>query len=76
MLPATILDDLSPYARVATAVAPFLAAIALRLVIGKNRVTRILLSVSTTWFAINILLAPYSASMRRDLDHLWVIVSR
>jgi hypothetical protein len=76
MLPATILDDLSPYARVATAIAPFLAAIVLRLVFGKNRVTRILLSISTTWFAINILLAPYSASMRRDLDHLWVIVSR
>ncbi len=76
MLPATILDDLSPYARVATAIAPFLAAIVLRLIFGKNRVTRILLSISTTWFAINILLAPYSASMRRDLEHLWVIVSR
>ncbi|MDR3701643.1 MAG: hypothetical protein P4L56_18490 [Candidatus Sulfopaludibacter sp.] len=76
MLPATILDDLSPYARVATAIAPFLAAIVLRLIFGKNRVTRLLLSISTTWFAINILMAPYSASMRRDLDHLWVIVSR
>ncbi len=76
MLPASLLDDLSPYARVATAIAPFLAAIVLRLIFGKNRVTQILLSISTTWFAINILLAPYSASMRRDLDHLWVIVSR
>jgi hypothetical protein len=76
MLQATILDDLSPYARVATAIAPFLAAIVLRLLFGKNRVTRILLSISTTWFAINILLAPYSASMRRDLNHLWLLVSR
>lgn len=76
MLPVTLLDNLSPYARVATAIAPFLAAIVLRLVLGKNRMTRILLSISTTWFAINILMAPYSASMRRDLDHLWLLVSR
>jgi hypothetical protein len=76
MLPLGIFESLSPHARVATAITPFVLAIALRLILGKNRVTRILLSVSTTWFAINILLAPYSASMRRDLDHLRVIVFR
>ena len=76
MHPVALLDDLSPYARVATAIAPFLAAIVLRLIFGKNRVTRILLSISTTWFAINILMAPYSPNMRRDLDHLWILVSR
>lgn len=70
MPPASILDDLSPHARVATAVAPFLLAIVLRLIFGKNRITRVLLSISTTWFAINIMMAPYSVSMRRDLDNL------
>ena len=67
MLPASLLDDLSPHARVATAVAPFLLAIALRLMFGKNRMTTVLLSISTTWFAINILLTPYSSRMRDDL---------
>jgi hypothetical protein len=76
MLPATILDDLSPHARVTTALVPFLLAIVLRLIFGKNRVTRILLSVSTTWFAINILMAPYSVGMQNDLIHLWSMVSR
>jgi hypothetical protein len=67
---ASLMDDLSPHARVATAIAPFLLAIVLRLMFGKNRVTGFLLSISTTWFAINILMAPYSANMRRDLDDL------
>jgi len=70
MLPGDLLNDLSPYARVATAIAPFLLAIALRLIFGKNRVTQILLSICTTWFAINILMAPYSPNMRRDLEHI------
>jgi hypothetical protein len=63
-----ILDDLSPHARVATAIAPFLLALILRLVVGKNRITKILLSVSTTWFAINILMTPYSMRMQEDLQ--------
>jgi hypothetical protein len=66
-----ILNALSPHARVATAVAPFLLAIILRLIAGKTRVTRLLLSLSTTWFAINILLTPYSARMQEDLQTLW-----
>ena len=33
---------------------------------GNNTLTRLLLSLSTTWFAINILMAPYSAGMRQD----------
>lgn len=76
MLPARLLYEVSPYARVATAVAPFLIAIVLRLFFGKNRVTRILLSISTTWFAINVLLAPYSANMQRDLEHLRATIFR
>jgi hypothetical protein len=62
--------DLSPYARVSTAIVPFVAAIVLRLMFGKNRVTRMLLSLSTTWFAINVLMAPYSTGMREDLSNL------
>ena len=67
MLPTSVFEDLSPYARVVTAVLPFVAAIVLRLILGKNQVTRVLLSVSTTWFAINVLMAPLSEEMRRDI---------
>ena len=66
-----ILNALSPHARVATAVAPFLLAIILRLIAGKNRVTQLLLSLSATWFAINILMAPFSDRMQEDLQTLW-----
>lgn len=65
-----LFDNLSPNARVVTALVPFLVAIALRLILGKNRVTKILLSVSTTWFAINILLTPYSARMQTDIESI------
>jgi len=64
---SSIFEHLSPHARVATAVLPFVAAIVLRLILGKNQVTRVLLSVSTTWFAINVLMAPLSEEMRRDI---------
>jgi hypothetical protein len=67
VLPASVFEDLSPHARVATAVLPFVAAIVLRLLLGKNQVTRVLLSISTTWFAINVLMAPLSEGMRRDI---------
>jgi len=70
MGPATIFEDFSPHARVATALVPFLAALVCRLIFGKNRLTRLLLSLSTTWFFINILLAPYSTGMQQDLTNL------
>jgi hypothetical protein len=70
VLSASIFEDFSPHARVATAVAPFLFAILMRLFLGKNKFTRILLSVGTMWFAVNVLLAPYSAAMRQDLMKL------
>ena len=65
-----LLEDLSPHARVITAVLPFVVAIVLRIVLGKNRVTRMLISLSTVWFAANVLMAPYSAHMRQDLEDL------
>ncbi len=39
----------------------------LRLILGRNQLTRLLISAATTWFAINILLAPYSVGMRQDI---------
>jgi hypothetical protein len=68
--PSTVLQELSPYARVSTAVVPFVTAILLRVIFGKNKLTRLLLSVSTTWFAINVLMAPYSTGMQEDLHTL------
>ena len=62
--------EMGPYARVTTAVAPFIAASALRLMFGKCRTTRLLLSISTMWFAVNVLLAPYSVGMRQDISKL------
>ena len=67
MLPADIFEDLSPHARVATAVLPFVAVMLLRLVLGSNRLTRVLISLSTTWFVVNVLMAPFSDGMRRDI---------
>ena len=64
---SSIFEHLSPHARVATAVLPFVAAMLLRFFLGKNRATNVLLSVSTTWFAINVLMAPFSAGMQRDI---------
>lgn len=65
-----IFDHLTPYARVVTAISPFLAAIVIRLLFGKNRVTQALLSISTIWFAANVFMAPYSYGMRQDLMNL------
>jgi hypothetical protein len=66
----SLLDRLSPYARVVTDITPFLGAIVMRLIFGKNRLTRTLLSVTTAWFAVNVLMAPYSYGMRQDLVNL------
>lgn len=66
----SLLDELSPHARVATAVAPFAVAMALRLLLGRNRLTQMLISIGTMWFAINVLVAPYAARMRQDIQNL------
>jgi hypothetical protein len=63
-------NDLSPHARVATAVLPFAVAIFMRLVLGNNQLTRWLISLGVMWFAANTLVAPYSAGMRQDIRHL------
>lgn len=64
---ADLLDEFTPHARVATAVAPFVAAMIMRIAFGRNSATRWMLTVATTWFAINVMMAPYSAGMRQDI---------
>ena len=66
----SFVDALSPHARVATALIPFLAALVLRLIIGKNRLSRVVLSLATMWFAVNVLMAPYSVGMRQQILRL------
>ena len=65
-----IFEHLSPYARVVTAITPFLGALVCRLMFGKNQVTLALLSIATIWFAANVFVAPYSYGMRQDLVNL------
>lgn len=65
-----LVASFSPHARVATALIPFLVALVLRLVFGKNRVTRVALSVATVWFAANVMMAPYSVEMRQEILNL------
>ena len=64
------MPDLSPPARVITAVLPFGIALFMRLVMGNNRLTRGLVSLGVLWFAANILMAPYSADVRTDIRNL------
>ena len=67
MPPGNIFNGLSPHARVAAAVLPFAVAIFVRLVLGNNKLTRCLISLSVLWFATNVLMAPYTAGMRTGM---------
>lgn len=69
----SLFDDLTPQARVFTALAPFLLALVLRLILGKNKLTKLLLSLSTTWFAIVVLLTPYSSHVMEDVNTIRAI---
>ena len=66
----TPLDGLTPDQRVMTAVIPFVVAMLLRLILGRTQLTRWAITVGTMWFAINVLLAPYSTGIRQDLLEL------
>ena len=70
VVPGFVLDALTPNARVATALAPFAIALLSRLILGRGNFTRWLVTLSTMWFAINVLMAPYSTGMRQDLVDL------
>jgi hypothetical protein len=69
MPPGNVFHEVSPQVRV-TAALPFTIAIFIRLVMGNNQLTRWLLSLSVLWFAVNVLMAPYSAGMRQDIRSL------
>jgi hypothetical protein len=59
---------------VATAILPFVLALVLRVLLGRNKLTRTLISVGTMWFVMNVLMAPYSARMQQDLQRLQYLV--
>jgi hypothetical protein len=61
---------LGAYARVTTALAPLALAMLLRAAFGRNRFTSRLISISTMWFLLNVLLAPYSPGMREDFQSI------
>jgi hypothetical protein len=69
-MPEYLLQDLSPKARVITAVLPFALAMMLRLLLGRTRTASWLVMLATVWFAVNVLMAPLSEPMRRDIRDL------
>jgi hypothetical protein len=70
VFPWALLERLSPHARVATAVAPFVGALVFRAITGRSRMASILISVATTWFAVMIFMTPMSEGMQQDLFRL------
>lgn len=66
-----LFTDLGPYARIGIAIAPFLVAMLLRLLFGKNRLTGLLVTLTTMWFTVNVLVAPYSIKMQQELGRIF-----
>jgi hypothetical protein len=64
------LDELSPVARIAAATAPFAGALVLRIAFGSHSITRWIVALTTFWFVLNVLLAPYSSSLVQDIMEL------
>jgi hypothetical protein len=58
------LQHLVPYLKVTTAVLPVVIALLLRLVVGRNRITKLLLSGATIWLAVNVALSPFTDPAR------------
>jgi hypothetical protein len=65
-----LFDALTPTGRVTAALLPFLAALFARVLFGKNRITRYILSLSMVWFTANILMAPFSQPVRQHILNL------
>jgi hypothetical protein len=53
-------EELPANARVAAALIPFLLALVVRLLFGKNRLTQWVLWLATLWFTISMIMAPFS----------------
>ena len=67
MFPGTLLDAFTPVERIAIASAPFAGAIILRVAFGRHPIIRWLVTITTLWFTLNVLLAPYSSDVRQDI---------
>jgi hypothetical protein len=55
----TLALNLSPWARVGIATAPFLVSLAVHLMSGRKRANQMVLMGSATWLAMNVMIAPY-----------------
>lgn len=67
MVAGIILTGIGPLTRVLVAVVPFAAALLVRLGMGRSRFTNLVVSIGTMWFLVNVLIAPYSLEMQREL---------
>jgi hypothetical protein len=56
-------EELPAHTRVTVAVLPFLLALIVRLLFGKNRVTQTALWLATMWFAFSVIMAPFSLEL-------------
>ena len=59
-MPFDWFGELPADARVAVALLPFLLALVMRLLFGKNRFTQTILWLATMWFTLTVLMAPFS----------------
>jgi hypothetical protein len=60
VIPGEVFFQFTPHARVAAAVAPVVIALFFRVILGNCRTTRWMISFAVVWFAVNVLMAPYS----------------
>jgi hypothetical protein len=56
-------EELPADARVAVAILPFLLALVMRLLFGKNRFTQTILWLATMWFTLSVVMAPFSLEL-------------
>jgi len=60
------IDSVFPYFRLVSAVVPVVLAVLIRILLGRNRFTRFLMSAATTWLAVNVFLAPFTDPRHLD----------
>jgi hypothetical protein len=64
----SLIEYLSPHARLMSALLPILLAVITRFVLGGSRFTNTLVTVATVWFTVNVLATPYSLRMQQDIE--------
>lgn len=52
------------------AAVPFMVSMLLRLMYGRSKTTEILITVATSWFLVNVFIAPHSLDIERELYRL------